>query len=351
MDEITVRDPKRSAHATIRGYLYQVCLGVLRWLDLEPNELLLLEGDEDLDRILCGERSCEQVRYRSHDLGLGDRAVTKSLVVFVTAFKELTEAGEQRRFIFTSNAAVRDKYAEVFKGWEKPERRADVIAAIRKAIGEQAPGPIAWLDADNKRWSRFIEAVEWRFETGSVDDLMTEIADRLRQELRELSRLLQPRARQRPADMDNPASLLRAEYQVVRFFEPGRLDLLQRLAEWCDSAKVASVQLLYGASQEAVDILRQLASDCPDAFLPDLATSLNNLCDRLAELERPDEALAAAHEAVVILAPIFLALPSAHARRMSYMFDDYLARAAAVGQDPDSDLVDPIRQALEQLDD
>ena len=29
---------ERSAHATIRGYLYQTCLGVLRWIDLKPGE-------------------------------------------------------------------------------------------------------------------------------------------------------------------------------------------------------------------------------------------------------------------------------------------------------------------------
>jgi tetratricopeptide (TPR) repeat protein len=314
MDEISVRDPRRSAHATIRGYLYQVCLGVLRWLDLAPNELLLLEGDEDLDRILRGERSCEQVKYRSHDLSLGDPAVTRSLVVFMTAFAELSAAGEQRRFIFTSNAAVIARDAELVEGWREPERRSDVIAAVRDAVGDEAGDAIEWLDSSDGRWSSFIEAVEWRFETGSVDDLMTGISDRLRQgpqtrlldcdlladrlvvavlqastgdtpglrlldrgdldrvvettagelyrwarspaanglctvrqELRDLSRLLQPRARPRPAGMDNPASLLRAEYQVVRFFEPGRLDLLQRLAEWCDSAAVANVQLLYGA--------------------------------------------------------------------------------------------------------
>jgi len=37
------------------------------------------------------------------------------------------------------------------------------------------------------------------------------------------------------------------------------------------------------ASQEAVDIRRQLAAARPDAFLPDLAMSLNNLGNRLSE--------------------------------------------------------------------
>jgi hypothetical protein len=49
--------PERSAHASIRGYLYQACLGVERWLYLEENEALLCEGDEDLDRLVRGTGS------------------------------------------------------------------------------------------------------------------------------------------------------------------------------------------------------------------------------------------------------------------------------------------------------
>ncbi|HWN52788.1 MAG TPA: tetratricopeptide repeat protein, partial [Xanthobacteraceae bacterium] len=54
------------------------------------------------------------------------------------------------------------------------------------------------------------------------------------------------------------------------------------------------------ASQEAVDIYRRLAQTRPDAFLPDLASSLNNHGIRLSNLGRREEALAASQEAVDI---------------------------------------------------
>ncbi len=58
-------NPKRSAHASIRGYLYQACLGARRWLELEEGQALLCEGDEDLDRLLRGDgRILEQVKLR-----------------------------------------------------------------------------------------------------------------------------------------------------------------------------------------------------------------------------------------------------------------------------------------------
>jgi tetratricopeptide (TPR) repeat protein len=54
------------------------------------------------------------------------------------------------------------------------------------------------------------------------------------------------------------------------------------------------------ASQEAVAIGRRLAETRPDAFLPDLASSLNNLGKDLSNLGRREEALAASQEAVAI---------------------------------------------------
>jgi tetratricopeptide (TPR) repeat protein len=54
------------------------------------------------------------------------------------------------------------------------------------------------------------------------------------------------------------------------------------------------------ATKEAVDIYRGLADTRPDAFLPAFATSLNNLGAMLSILGRDEEALAASQEAVEI---------------------------------------------------
>ena len=52
------------------------------------------------------------------------------------------------------------------------------------------------------------------------------------------------------------------------------------------------------AIEEAVDVYRELARARPDAFLPDLAMSLNNQSVRLSDLGRREDALAAIEEAV-----------------------------------------------------
>src|SRR5262249_6826514 len=54
------------------------------------------------------------------------------------------------------------------------------------------------------------------------------------------------------------------------------------------------------AAEQALAIGRQLARDQPEVFLPALAAALNNQSSRLANLGRPEEALAAADQALSI---------------------------------------------------
>ncbi len=65
------------------------------------------------------------------------------------------------------------------------------------------------------------------------------------------------------------------------------------------------------AIQEAVTIRRELAAARPDAFRPDLAASLNNLSNRLGDLGRREEALAAIQEAAEVYRELAAARPDA----------------------------------------
>src|ERR1700722_11927995 len=54
------------------------------------------------------------------------------------------------------------------------------------------------------------------------------------------------------------------------------------------------------AIQEAVELYRQLAADCPEAYSPDLATPLNTLSVYLSDMGLWEDALQAIQEAVKI---------------------------------------------------
>ncbi len=63
------------------------------------------------------------------------------------------------------------------------------------------------------------------------------------------------------------------------------------------------------ASVEAVTVYRGLAEARPDAFLPDLASSLNNHAVRLGEVGQREEALEASVEAVTVYRDLAEARP------------------------------------------
>jgi tetratricopeptide (TPR) repeat protein len=83
------------------------------------------------------------------------------------------------------------------------------------------------------------------------------------------------------------------------------LDLSNRLGE------LGRGEEALAAIDEAVTIRRDLARAWPDAFLPDLAASLNNQSIQLGELGRGEEALAAIDEAVTVYRDLAGARPDA----------------------------------------
>jgi hypothetical protein len=67
----------RDAWSTIRGFVYQVDITILRWLNLKDNEILELEKGEDIDIVLQDlekasedSRILEQVKFRESELNL-----------------------------------------------------------------------------------------------------------------------------------------------------------------------------------------------------------------------------------------------------------------------------------------
>ena len=192
-ESIRLLNPRRSAHATIRGYLYQTCLGVLRWLELKPNEILLCEGDEDLDRFLLGgEAVSEQVKAYTGSLGLSDRAVLESLGNFLRSYVALRQRGETRRFVFTTTAQEKKKRIgglnyDLLEDWKKGTRTPEIFAAVRSLLEPreddknraETAEAIAWLDAKTYGWKAFMNAVQWSFGAPDLSTVSYQIKNRL----------------------------------------------------------------------------------------------------------------------------------------------------------------------------
>ncbi|MCG7535499.1 tetratricopeptide repeat protein [Pseudoalteromonas sp. OOF1S-7] len=101
---------------------------------------------------------------------------------------------------------------------------------------------------------------------------------------------------------------------------------------------------------EAVELRRELARDCPDAFIPNLATSLNNFAACQNELGQCEAALASSLEAVQLFSLCFVKRPDVYEAWMKEMLGNYLRYCLVTGQEPDSELVDPIIEKLNELE-
>jgi tetratricopeptide (TPR) repeat protein len=102
-------------------------------------------------------------------------------------------------------------------------------------------------------------------------------------------------------------------------------------------------------AEEAMALYRELAAARPDAFRPDLATSLSVLGDCLEAVDRLDEALAADEDAIATLWPAFERFPGALARRMMTYLHDYLRRCEKGGREPDMALLARLLALFQKL--
>ena len=55
-------DPRRRADAAVRGFMYQFWRTVEAWIELDPEELLYVEGAEDFDIVGSDEATPVQVK-------------------------------------------------------------------------------------------------------------------------------------------------------------------------------------------------------------------------------------------------------------------------------------------------
>jgi len=202
---LDLRAPRRSAHASIRGYLYQALLGVERWLELGSGEgpggaadALLCEGDEDLDRVIRGEgdgrariQTSEQVKDYSGSLGISDRVVRETLARFVVHWVDLRRRDDGRCFLFTTTAPRRAprEGIDLLAIWSDPDRRPEAIDGVRRwtrflAAGTSGGGEGAaedleealhWLDAQDV-WDAFFEAVDWGFGAPDLHSTRSKVA-------------------------------------------------------------------------------------------------------------------------------------------------------------------------------
>lgn len=116
--EVLRGDPRRRASAAVRGFMYQFWRTVQAWIELEPEDVLFVEGAEDFDVISAGEATAVQIKDNraSGALTLGNAVAINALNHFWKL--KADNRGLRVRFKFITTADP---------GWEKkgpPDRKA-----------------------------------------------------------------------------------------------------------------------------------------------------------------------------------------------------------------------------------
>lgn len=216
-----VANRDRDAWATIRGFVYQVDLTIVRWLELEAGQLLELERGEDIDLVSRAlgssdqaeeSRLLEQAKHRVAGLTLKSPEVVEFLSnvhghilanpTIGLRFRFLTNArpAQERPSPFQpARSGIEVWEALRFASSESPESIAD-MSGLRVLISQAAPPQGSLLPA----WKGFVDSfvrgpaenafelvqrIEWATSTTDHNQLPTRVADTL---------LRDSRARDRP---------------------------------------------------------------------------------------------------------------------------------------------------------
>jgi hypothetical protein len=201
--------PNRDAWATIRGFVYQVDVTLLRWFELKGAEELALECGEDIDRIgpaIADSKSLEylveQVKYRESAISLRSSEAVASIASF-HAQKILNPHIDLRFRLLTNASPTEEKppspltgasgirlWCEIQRGTlssaDLSEAFLGILALLRSAVRPDG--------FNQKRWEAFQEFLaactaedlhdlilrfEWGFEAGDLLEIQARVCDAL----------------------------------------------------------------------------------------------------------------------------------------------------------------------------
>jgi len=102
----------RDAYGVVRGFVYQVDSTILRWVDLDDNEILELEKGEDIDIVTNDiennelSRELEQIKYRESTITLNSDTSLELLYNFFQHRLENPDCKIYFRFVTNTNYGI-----------------------------------------------------------------------------------------------------------------------------------------------------------------------------------------------------------------------------------------------------
>lgn len=182
-------DPTRQAVATILGYLYQIWWSIDAWLQLRsPDDVIFLEGAEDLDKILAGSATVEQVKHEAAPVSLNNKRAHQVLENFWALSERETVRRVDFHYVTTGSASTEQdaqfggiRGIEAWRVAQTNTATADVIrlylapklkatSLLRKFLEAATPEQVQ---------DRLIRRFHWFLEQPGLDEVKQSVDDRL----------------------------------------------------------------------------------------------------------------------------------------------------------------------------
>lgn len=182
-------DPARQAVATILGYVYQVWWSIDAWLQLRsPDDVIFLEGAEDLDKIAAGAATAEQVKHEAAPLSLNNKRAHQALENFWALSERETVRRVDFHYVTTASAATEQdarfggmRGLEAWRVAQTSNETADVIrlylapkleatSLLRKFLEAATPEQVQ---------DRLIRRFHWFLEQPGLEEVKQSVNDRL----------------------------------------------------------------------------------------------------------------------------------------------------------------------------
>ncbi|NTH51610.1 hypothetical protein G6L09_11575 [Agrobacterium rhizogenes] len=181
-------DEKRQAIDSIRGYVYQIYLSALSWLDISKDEILHLEVAEDFAVSSTSALDASQAKATEKNITLNDQGVKDA----INAFFDLKAANPGKvvtvHFLTTSSISpersLQDRIGGVacLKYWRSAAEVADVkplrdrILALE--LSPQSLAAVRDLSEDEFR-EEFLRRIVWDTDQPGLEDLSEQLLDGL----------------------------------------------------------------------------------------------------------------------------------------------------------------------------
>lgn len=182
-------DPARQAVATIRGFVYQIWWSIDAWLQLRsPDDVIFLEGAEDLDKIVAGAATAEQVKNEAASLSLNNKRAHCALENFWALSERETVRRVNFHYVTTASAATeQDAQFDGMRGLEVWRiAQTDVKAAddIRLYLAPklEITSPLRkFLEAGTPQevQDRLIRRFHWFLEQPGIEEVKQSVDDRI----------------------------------------------------------------------------------------------------------------------------------------------------------------------------